>query len=303
MWHRSDENALQIAPKSFLWLKKNENKWWRLKTLFSSFHRWSKCTISDHQCLPWVLAMRALLAYLCIYVCALLSLCEFVYGTPAQFKPLRVEKLRHRCAWLHGKETQTHPDIISLWSEASNAWINKSLFRIVFGEGIVPAVLPLGPWLELRESTLCNTPGGYEEQMSCLLPSSCRLKAAYTSQKMTSWKVEPQKLRELFCVSIFGRRLAVWKGLKGELICCRPSLLQPGEIHSQESAHRAPSGQWGNNSLWFFSVKTFSWYLKVGQVCQLQEDILQNTMCESFALVLPFCLNFTEVKQNYSQPS
>lgn len=33
---------------------------------------------------------------------------------------------------------------------ASNGWINKSLFRIVFGEGIVPAVLPLGPWLELK---------------------------------------------------------------------------------------------------------------------------------------------------------
>lgn len=93
--------------------------------------------------------------------------------------------------------------------QALNGWINKSLFRIVFGEGIVPAVLPLGPWLELRESTLCNTPGGYEEQMSCLLPSSSRLKAAHTSLKMTSWKVEPQKLLELFCMSIFGRWLAV----------------------------------------------------------------------------------------------
>ncbi|KAJ4924722.1 hypothetical protein JOQ06_003673, partial [Pogonophryne albipinna] len=76
---------------------------------------------------------------------------------------------------------------------ASNGWINKCLFRIVFGERIVPAVLPLGAWLELRESTLCNTPGGYEEQMSCLLPS--RLKSAHTSLKRTSWKVEPRKLQ------------------------------------------------------------------------------------------------------------
>ncbi|KAK2882925.1 hypothetical protein Q8A73_021858 [Channa argus] len=71
---------------------------------------------------------------------------------------------------------------------ASNGWINKSPFRVVFGKGIVPAVQPLGPWLELRESTLCNTPGGYEEQMSCLLLSSSRPRAAHTSLKMTSWK-------------------------------------------------------------------------------------------------------------------
>lgn len=147
--------------------------------------------------------------------------CLYIHRTPAQFKPTPSAsfffffaggKLRYRCAQqLHGKETQTHPDIISLWSEALNGWINKSLFRIVFGEGIVPAVLPLGPWLELRESTLCNTPGGYEEQMSCLLPSSSRLKAAHTSLKMTSWKVEPQKAP----MSIFGRWLAVLKRFAG----------------------------------------------------------------------------------------
>lgn len=108
---------------------------------------------------------------------------------------------------------------------ASNGWINKALFRVVFGKGIVPAVQPLGPWLELRESTLCNTPGGYEEQMFCLLLSSSRLKAAHTSLKMTSWKVEPQKLQEFFlffCMPILGRWLAVSRGLKRELICCRP---------------------------------------------------------------------------------
>lgn len=86
---------------------------------------------------------------------------------------------------------------------ASNGWINKALFRVVFGKGIVPAVQPLGPWLELRESTLCNTPGGYEEQMSCLLLSSSRLKVAHTSLKMTSWKVEPQKPREFLSLSLF----------------------------------------------------------------------------------------------------
>lgn len=161
------------------------------------------------------LAMRALLAYLCIYVCALLSPCVFVYRAAAQFKPLRrlfaSGKLRHRCAQQHGKETQNPSRHYLPLIRALNGWINKSLFRIVFGEGIVPAAPPLGPWLELRGSTLCSTPGGYEEQMSCLLPSSSRLKAAHTSLKMTSWKVEPRKLLELFCMSIFGRWLA---GLK-----------------------------------------------------------------------------------------
>lgn len=89
-------------------------------------------------------------------------------------------KLRHRCARLHRKGDSNPSRHYLPLIRALNGWINKSLFRIVFGEGIVPAVLPLGPWLELRESTLCNTPGGYEEQMSCLLPSSSRLKAAHT---------------------------------------------------------------------------------------------------------------------------
>lgn len=83
---------------------------------------------------------------------------------------------------------------------ASNSWINKALFRVVFGKGIVPAVPPLGPWLERRESTLCNTPGGYEEQMSCLLLSSSRRRAAHTSLEMTGWKAEPRKAQSEFGV-------------------------------------------------------------------------------------------------------
>lgn len=139
------------------------------------------------------LAMRSLLAYLCIYVCALLLPCVFVYGAPAQFKPSafcewKTQTQMWAATWKGDSNPSRHylPLI-----RASNGWINKCLFRIVFGERIVPAVLPLGAWLELRESTLCNTPGGYEEQMSCLLPS--RLKSAHTSLKRTSWKVEPRK--------------------------------------------------------------------------------------------------------------
>ena len=109
----------------------------------------------------------------------------------------------------------------------------------MFGEGIVPAVLPLGPWLELRESTLCNTPGGYEEQMSCLLPSSSRLKAAHTSLKMTSWKVEPQKAP----MSIFGRWLAVFEeGLfvAGPVCCSQEGfreLTQPLVVTEESFLH------------------------------------------------------------------
>lgn len=180
---------------------------------------------------------HASLAYLCIYVCAALLLHVFVYRTPAQFKNapspsslffLSFFFLNFR-RW-EGGETQIQMCAAARKADSNpsrhylppiralNGWINKSLFRIVFGEGIVPAVQPLGPWLELRESTLCNTPGGYEEQMSCLLPSSSRLKAAHTSLRMTSWKVEPLKLREFFfffflffsnAMSIFGRWLAV----------------------------------------------------------------------------------------------
>jgi len=162
--------------------------------------------------------------------------CVFVYGTPAQFKPSafcewKTQTQMWAATWKGDSNPSRHylPLI-----RASNGWINKSLFRIVFGEGIVPAVLPLGAWLELRESTLCNTPGGYEEQMSCLLPS--KLKSAHTSLKRTSWKVEPRKLQEFFCIYFW----EVVGGFKGKLICCRPCLLQPGVIHS---AHRAPSGQ------------------------------------------------------------
>lgn len=55
-------------------------------------------------------------------------------------------------------------------SDGSN---NKALFRLVFGEGIVPATT--GPDVGARreaESTLWNTLGGYQEQMSCL---SCNI--------------------------------------------------------------------------------------------------------------------------------
>lgn len=110
----------------------------------------------------------------------------------------------------------------------------------------MPAELPLGPWLEQRESTLCNTPGGYEEQMSCLLPSSSRLKAAHTSprsRRRTGWKEEPLKApRLVVCVSIFGRWLAVFEEeslFAAGLLCC--------------SAHRAPSGQRRQDGLWMMA--------------------------------------------------
>ena len=145
-------------------------------------------------------------AYLCL--CTPLAACVCIYRTPARLS------LKHSigsCNW--GTQIQMCAATRKGDSNPSrhylppirdlNGWINKSLFRIVFGEGIVPAVQPLGPWLELRESTLCNTPGGYEEQMSCLLLSSSRLKAAHTSLKMTSWKVEPQKLQEFLFFLFF----------------------------------------------------------------------------------------------------
>lgn len=64
------------------------------------------------------LAMHALLAYLCIYVCALLSLCVFVYRTAAHFKPLRrllrVENSDTDVRSNMERRLKTHPDIISL---------------------------------------------------------------------------------------------------------------------------------------------------------------------------------------------
>lgn len=176
----------------------------------------------------WIFTFVRSFCCMCLYIIHQLS-----------FKPLR---------WLFDWKTQIQMCVATRKTDsnpsrhylppirASNGWINKALFRVVFGKGIVPAVQPLGPWLELRESTLCNTPGGYEEQMSCLLLSSSRLKAAHTSLKMTSWKVEPQKVFFfffLFCMPIFGRWLAVSRGLKRELICCRPRLLQPGLIQTE----------------------------------------------------------------------
>lgn len=119
---------------------------------------------------------------------------------------------------------------------ASNGWINKNLFRVVFGKGIVPAVQPLGPWLEQRESTLCNTPGGYEEQMSCLLLSSSRLQAVHTSLKMTSWKAEPPKTPFAFFppwMPILGggwRFREVWKDslFVAGLVCCSQDRFRQG---------------------------------------------------------------------------
>lgn len=171
------------------------------------------------------------------------SRCLFVYRTAAHFKPLQ-QLLR-----VENSDTDVRSNVerrlqaiqtLSPSDPRMNGWINKSLFRIVFGEGIVPAALPLGPWLELRESTLCSAPGGYEEQMSCLLPSSSRLKAAHTSLKRTSWKAEPQKLLELFCTSIFRRQLAGLKRFEG-----RADLLQ-----ARSAAASGVSSQCSVTSLW-----------------------------------------------------
>lgn len=148
--------------------------------------------------------MSAISAWRCVYswptcvfmfVCSPTCVCIYIcisYTSETQFKTLYCIGFRSRgnsdtdvCAATQKGDSNLSGHYLSPIQDL-NGWINKSLFRIVFGEGIVPAVQPLGPWLELRESTLCNTPGGYEEQMSCLLLSSSRLKAAHTSLKMTS---------------------------------------------------------------------------------------------------------------------
>lgn len=106
--------------------------------------------------------MRALLVYLDIYICALLLLRVFVYHTPARFKttPLTFFDWKTQiqmCVATRKADSNLSRHYLPT-IRASNGWINKALFRVVFGKGIVPAVQPLGPWLELRESTLCNTP-------------------------------------------------------------------------------------------------------------------------------------------------
>ena len=123
-----------------------------------------------------------------------------------------------------------------------NDWINKSpLFRIVFGEGIVPAVPPLGPRRQLkRVHFVQHTGGGYEEQMflSAAVQRS-RLKAAHASLKMTGWKVEP------WPPQYSSSHVHFWGGgwrfsrrflTRRAFTCCRPSwfLLQPGsDTHSR----------------------------------------------------------------------
>lgn len=180
-----------------------------------------------------------------------------------------------------------------------NGWINKSLFRIVFGEGIVPAALPLGPWLELRESTLCSAPGGYEEQMSCLLPSSSRLKAAHTSLKRTSWKAEPQKLLELFCTSIFRRQLAGLKRFEGRADLLQARSAAASGVSSQCSVTRAE-----------FMVSVSRCSDSAPQSAKFAEDpfgFLQETSplfhSESFCFTFINFFKLTDLEQNSPQAS
>lgn len=65
----------------------------------------------------------------------------------ARFETLRLGDQQthiyiYRLQW---KQTENVPDVIFPSILDSDGWINKSLFRIVFGEGIVPGVQPLGP--------------------------------------------------------------------------------------------------------------------------------------------------------------
>lgn len=124
------------------------NKWtrvnsWKRKSYFffppdvKAFHP----KTPDHQCLPLMCFgdTCARLVHLHVYVCVLPSACVFVYQTAAQSKPALCEwnKLRHRCCvFRNGKETQACPDVICRPHPRPRiGWINKTLFRIVFGEG------------------------------------------------------------------------------------------------------------------------------------------------------------------------
>lgn len=152
-------------------------------------------------------------------------------------------KLRYRCVPLHGKGDSNPSRHYLPLIQTLNGWINKSLFRIVFGEGIVPTVQPLGPWLQLRESTLCNTPGGYEEQMSCLLLSSSRLKL----HTHWEWLAGKWSLKTSYIFFFFGC-LYLEGGWQFEDIW-RQSLFVAGptfcsqEWFYQQSARRASCGQ------------------------------------------------------------
>lgn len=224
MWSRSDESAVQMDLETFLW---------PIETVFFS-NRIKQIKVLCDFVMETVffryLAMHNLPAYFCLYMVHKLSLHHFT----SSFFVLE-RKLRYRCVPLHGKGDSNPSRHYLPLIQTLNGWINKSLFRIVFEEGIVPTVQPLGPWLQLRESTLCNTPGGYEEQMSCLLLSSSRLKLhTHWEWLAGKWSLKTSYIFFFFWMSVFGRWMAVWGYLKAELICCRPYFLQPGVILSAE---------------------------------------------------------------------
>lgn len=82
-----------------------------------------------------------------------------------------------------------------------------------------------------------------------------------TSLKMTSWKVEPWKLLELFCMSIFGRQFE--KFWSSSLFVAGPSLLQPWVIQTWVLAEPLVVGWESTLSVFFFfffppSVSTYS---------------------------------------------
>lgn len=158
----------------------------------------------------------------------------------------------------------------------------------------MPAAPPLGPWLELRGSTLCSIPGGYEEQMSCLLPSSSRLKAAHTSLKMTSWKVEPRKAPGVVLHVYFWEVVGGFEEvLKGELIYCRPGLLQPGVIHNHVCAHRAPSARLGKHSLWCQCQDVLIVSHGQPSLLNISFDFVRNITNLLFPHCESLCFNFT----------
>ena len=174
------------------------------------------------------------------------SPCVFVYRTP----PIGgLGKKKKNLDADVRPDTQTRPDVISLWSEAPER-LDKQVppFRIVFGEGIVPAVPPLGPRRQLkRVHFVQHTGGGYEEQMflSAAVQRS-RLKAAHTHVTEDDWLESGAPLARPF----LGKRLAVSRRFlkRRAFICCRPQLVfrcSRGVAHIQG----APSGQFGELSV------------------------------------------------------
>lgn len=231
MWSRSDESAVQMDLETFLW---------PIETVFFS-NRIKQIKVLCDFVMETVffryLAMHNLPAYFCLYMVHKLSLHHFT----SSFFVLE-RKLRYRCVPLHGKGDSNPSRHYLPLIQTLNGWINKSLFRIVFGEGIVPTVQPLGPWLQLRESTLCNTPGGYEEQMSCLLLSSSRLKLhTHWEWLAGKWSLKTSYIFFFGCLYLEGgwQFEDIWRQ---SLFVAGPTFCSQ-EWFYQQSARRASCGQ------------------------------------------------------------